>query len=304
MSSRNRVFSQVKVTHDNLGQLSLFGEEDSPWSHLALHAPGDETQVVALYLHGKWWPVGDVLKTSDKSRSGLVVVESVMERVVLFLLSQVIFGIQERPQEEHMYFSPHPIWEFCKILWLDGEAVGFYSVKKKGSLCDGYTGQSYLLPVLDTMFVRTHWRRKGLALRMLEDFCTSLSEQALGISFPVSPSMYEVCRKYLEIHQEERDRLYEVEAPGDWSQRRNVWLSIQLQKGPTITKTAQCPDTLSSHRRRELLSRGKTTDGKLEKKDSSTTVIRASDLHRGAGEKRPADKAEGTVGSKQAKTIN
>jgi len=33
--------------------------------------------VVAVYLQGKWWPVGDVLKTSNKSRCGLVLVSSI-----------------------------------------------------------------------------------------------------------------------------------------------------------------------------------------------------------------------------------
>lgn len=41
-----------------------------------------------------------------------------------------------------------------------------------------------------------------------------------------------VCRKFLEIHQEERERLYEVESPGDWGQRRNVWLGLQLHRPP------------------------------------------------------------------------
>lgn len=60
-----------------------------------------------------------------------------------------------------------------------------------GSLCNGCTGQSYRLPVLDTVFVRSHWRRTGLALQMLEDFCSSQPfEDILGISFPMSPSMY------------------------------------------------------------------------------------------------------------------
>lgn len=27
----------------------------------------------------------------------------------------------------------------------------------------------------------------------------------------------------------DRERLYEVEPPGGWGQRRNIWLSIQLQ---------------------------------------------------------------------------
>ncbi|XP_072551682.1 protein FAM169B isoform X2 [Salminus brasiliensis] len=226
--------TKVKVTHENIGQLMLFGEDDPPHSLLALHLPADETQVVALYLHGRWWPIGDVLKTSSQSRSGLLLVETVMERVLLFLLSQIIFGVLERPLGENLYFSSHPMREYAKIFWQDGEAVGFYTIKKKGCLCNGSTGQSYLLPVLDTVFVRTHWRRNGLALQMLQDFCTSMpKENVLGISYPISSSMFGVCKKYLEKHPDQRERLYEVEAPGEWSQRRNVWLSIRRQLHPT-----------------------------------------------------------------------
>lgn len=59
-------------------------------------------------------------------------VESVMERVILFLLNQIVFGMLERSLGEHIYFSTHPVSEYGKIFWKDGEAVGFYTVKKKG----------------------------------------------------------------------------------------------------------------------------------------------------------------------------
>ncbi|XP_038874047.1 protein FAM169B isoform X3 [Salvelinus namaycush] len=222
---------QVEVTHDNVSRLQLFGDDDPPCTLLTLHMPADGTQVVALNLHGKWWSLNDVLKTSIKSRSGLVMVQSVMERVILFLLSQIIFGVLERPSGEEIYFSPHPMREFGKILWHNGEAVGFYTIKKKGSLCDGFTRRSYQLSVLDTVFVRTQWRRSGLALQILADFCKSLpNEEVIGISCPITPSMIKVCSKYLLMHQDQRDRLYEVEAPGCWGQRRNIWLNIQLNR--------------------------------------------------------------------------
>lgn len=57
-----------------------------------------------------------------------------MERVILFLMSQIIFGILERTLDEEIHFSPHPLEEFGKILWQDGEAVGFYTIKKKGNM--------------------------------------------------------------------------------------------------------------------------------------------------------------------------
>lgn len=52
-----------------------------------------------------------------------------MERVILFLLSQVV---EKPPEEETTLFSPHPRTEHGKLLWCEGEAVGFYTVKQKG----------------------------------------------------------------------------------------------------------------------------------------------------------------------------
>lgn len=46
----------------------------------------------------------------------------------MFLLSQVV----ERHPEEGSQFSLHPRTESCKLLWRDGQAVGFYTVKHKG----------------------------------------------------------------------------------------------------------------------------------------------------------------------------
>ncbi|XP_068595712.1 protein FAM169B [Brachionichthys hirsutus] len=216
--------SKVAITASNVRRVQLF--EDGPdCTLLALHRPDDPTQVVALYLHEDWWCVDDVLRTSSESRSGLLTVRSLMERVIVFLLSQVL----ERSSEEEALFSPHPRTESCKLLWRGGEAVGFYTIKHKGSLCDSWNGQGYLLPVLDTVLVRKRWRRRGFGLQMLEDFCSLFnSDKFLGVSVPLSPRMVAVCRRFLQQHEEQRERLYEVEAPGCWTQRRNIWLKIQL----------------------------------------------------------------------------
>ncbi|KAF7645193.1 hypothetical protein LDENG_00208640 [Lucifuga dentata] len=223
--------TKVAITRNNVSRLRLFDDDQPDCTLLVLHAPDDHTQVVALYLNGDWWCVDDVLRTSSKSRTGLVLlvcfvqVQSVLERVVLFLLSQVV----ARASQEEALFSPHPRTELGKLLWRDGEAVGFYTTKQKGSLCGRWTGQCYLLPVLDTVMVRRRWRRRGFGLQMLEDFCSSFpKEEVLGVSSPLSPSMVAVCRKFLQQHKEHQERLYEVEAPGGWTQWRNIWLNIKL----------------------------------------------------------------------------
>ncbi|XP_068169984.1 protein FAM169B [Antennarius striatus] len=219
--------SKVVITASNVRRLQLFEDDRADCTLLALHLPDDPTQVVALYLHEQWWDVKDILRTNSKSRSGLLMVQSLMERVIVFLLSQVL----ERSSEEEALFSPHPRNECCKLLWREGQAVGFYTIKHKGSLCDSWSSQSYLLPVLDTVLVRKSWRRRGFGLQMLQDFCSLFNtETFLGVSAPLSPRMAAVCRRFLQQHEEHQERLYEVEAPGCWSQRRNIWLKLQLGK--------------------------------------------------------------------------
>ncbi|KAM4734620.1 protein FAM169B [Anableps anableps] len=217
---------KIAITPANISQLQLFEDDHPACTVLALHPPHDQTQVLALYLHKKWWELDDVLQTSSKSRSGLQPVQSIMERLIVFLLSQVV----ERPQSHgEVSFFLHPRRENCKVLWKDGQAVGFYSVKHKGGLCDSWSSRCYLLPVLDTVLVRRSCRRRGFGLQILHDFCSSFSsEDFLGVSSPLSSSMVAVIRKFLQKHEEHRERLYEVEAPGGWTQRRNIWLNIQL----------------------------------------------------------------------------
>ncbi|XP_026167626.1 protein FAM169B isoform X2 [Mastacembelus armatus] len=239
--------AQVAITPSNVRHLQLFEDDQPTCTVAALHSPGDPAQVVALYLHEKWWHVDDVLRTSSRSRSGLVLVRSLMERVIMFLLSQVV----EQSSQEEALFSLHPRTESCKLLWRDGQAVGFYTIKHKGNLCDSWSGSCYQLSVLDTMLVRRSCRRRGFGLQMLEDFCSSFpTEQFLGVSSPLSPSMVAVCRRFLQQHKEHRERLYEVEAPGGWIQRRNIWLIIQLginkKISPTFGETMRDDTEISS----------------------------------------------------------
>ncbi|KAL6063262.1 hypothetical protein STEG23_011717 [Scotinomys teguina] len=199
---------------------------------LVLVNPQDTKTVVAVYLKKSWWSVEDVLRTSDPTREGLVKVQSFGERIVLFVLNTIVFGRLERNlDDDDMFFLPHPAKEQAKILWRDGAAAGFYSIKTKGGLCGDCTSACYLLPVLDTVFVRRKDRCRGLGTAMLKDFCdTFRGDEALGISCPISPAMYKVLRQFLSTHPGERGRLWEVEFPGAWDQRDNIWLKICLQE--------------------------------------------------------------------------
>ncbi|XP_041325204.1 crooked neck-like protein 1 isoform X2 [Pyrgilauda ruficollis] len=221
---------------------------------LLLTDPKDKETVLAVYLSQRWWPVEDVVKTADPARDGLILVQTFGERIVLFVLNCIIFGMLEGSSANDAFFLPHSATERAKILWRNGEAAAFYSVKMKGSLCDGTTSQCYLLPVLDTIFVQRKYRRGGLGMKMLHDFCQSfLAEDALGISCPISAAMYQVCQKFLQAHPEEQKRLWEVEAPGDWSQRLNIWLKIQMESSPSgKAEVGSCMEKTPTTKPRQL----------------------------------------------------
>ncbi|CAL9697061.1 unnamed protein product [Knipowitschia caucasica] len=224
---------EVAITANNIKQLQVFNDKPDfmVWT---LHLPGEPQQVVALHLFGKWCHINDVLRSTNKSRNGLEMVKSTIERVLVLVLSQLV----DRFLEEAQLFSNHCSNEICKLLWVHGEAVGFYSFKPKGSLSDNCLSQCYELPVLDTIYVRPDWRRRGFALLMLGDFCETFpNEELLGVSAPLSVGMVAVCKKFLIQRKEHRDVIYEVEAPGSWIQRRNIWLKIQLGR------YSQCKDS-------------------------------------------------------------
>uniref|UniRef100_A0A672I1E7 Family with sequence similarity 169 member B n=1 Tax=Salarias fasciatus TaxID=181472 RepID=A0A672I1E7_SALFA len=248
---QNKSLQEVPVTRGNVFWLQVF--EDGPPSSrsvLALRSPDDPDQgsgrpgssetrqggtspsvscpaVLALFLQDSWWSLEDVLRTASPSRTGLVPVASLAERLLVFLLSRVV----ERLPGEQQLFLLHPRAESCKLLWEGGAAVGFYTFKARGARVDGWSGRCYALPVLDSLQVRRSCRGRGLGLRLLEDFCSTFQEEELlGISSPLSEGLVAVLRKLLGRRRDLRDRLYEVEAPEvlGGGARRNIWLGIQL----------------------------------------------------------------------------
>ncbi|KAK9394114.1 hypothetical protein NXF25_015777 [Crotalus adamanteus] len=220
----------IKVEASSMSFLPLY-RDDSKVSLLVLTDPQDKNRVLAIYLNNSWRSPEDIIKTSDPFQKGLKQVQTFQERIVLFILNCIVLGLFERSLTDNTVFVPHAKKEHAKIFWKSGEAAAFYTVKRKGNLCDGHTSQCYLLPVLDTMFVRKKFRRRGLAMQMLQDFCQSFpSEGALGLSCPLSAEMEKVCQKFLETHPMEQPRLWEAEAPGDWTQRVNIWLKLQLEQ--------------------------------------------------------------------------
>ncbi|XP_068452337.1 A-kinase anchor protein 12-like isoform X2 [Clinocottus analis] len=230
----------TKVTIDvsSVGFVPLFGSA-SKQKILALFSPGDLLTAAALYLLDRWWTADDILKTADPTRGGAVQVQTVGERIVLYILNRVVYRAREMSPDE-LPFLCHGERDHAKILWVDGEAVGFYSVKPSGSFLSSYATRSYQLPVMDSIFVRKRQRGKGFGLQMLEDFVLSSKEDRLGLRYPVTQFMYKVCERYLRQYPGDTDLLWEVESTGGPNQRTNIARKIramdQMSRSLTFTE--------------------------------------------------------------------
>uniref|UniRef100_A0A8C7CC85 Family with sequence similarity 169 member Aa n=1 Tax=Oncorhynchus kisutch TaxID=8019 RepID=A0A8C7CC85_ONCKI len=215
----------VPIGLSNVGFVPLYGA-DLRQKVLALFSPQDQFTAVGLYLLDRWWSLEDILKTADPARDGCVEVETLGERIVLYILNRVVYRAMEMSSDE-LPFLCHGESDNAKILWKDGQAVGFYSVKPSGSLCSTFLTQCYQLPIMDSIFVRKCHRDNGLGLQMLENFVECFKEDCLGLRYPLSKVMYKVCGKYLSLYPADRDLLWEVESVGRPSQRTNIANKIQ-----------------------------------------------------------------------------
>ncbi|NWI62201.1 F169A protein, partial [Todus mexicanus] len=238
---------QVPIALSTVGFLPLYGE-DLTHKVLALFAPEDLFTAVALYLAHRWWSIDDIVRTSVHSRQGLHQVKSLGERIVLYVLNRIIYRTQEMERNE-VPFLCHASNAYAKIMWQEGEAIGFYSVKPRGSVCSSYLGQNYRLSVLDTMFVRKQYRGRGCGLLMLEDFVDSFSENSLGLRYPLSSFMtiiqcflsyvYSACKQYFEKYPGDHNLLWEVEGVGHWFQKKSIMAKWQKDKLSIAAEASQ-----------------------------------------------------------------
>ncbi|KAG8456488.1 hypothetical protein GDO86_002319 [Hymenochirus boettgeri] len=220
--------TEIPISLSAVGFMPLFGG-DQLHKLLALFSPEDTMTAVAFYLADQWWGIDDIVRTSNPSREGVQQVRTLGERVVLYVLNRIIYRKQEMERNE-VPFLCHSSKDHAKIFWSKGEAVGFFSVKRPGSKCPAYLNQSYLLPVVDTMFVRKRHHDKDFAVQMLEDFVDSFTEEeALGLRYPLSASMYTACKQYIEKYPGDHKLLWEVEGVGHWFQKTLISSMFQME---------------------------------------------------------------------------
>ncbi|NWR89574.1 F169A protein, partial [Furnarius figulus] len=227
---------KVPVSLTTVGFVPLYGEERTH-KVLALFAPWDSLTgfVLGRVAETEHWEENMIALSFTMGR---IVVKSVGERVVLYVLNRIIYRTQEMEINE-IPFLCHGSSHYAKIMWQKGEAIGFYSVKPKGSFCNSLFRQKYKLTVLDTIFVRKKHRGKDSGLIMLEDFVDSFTQGPLGLRYPLSSFLYTACKQYLEKYPADKNVLWQVEGAGDWFQRKSIMSIVQKESLKIAEETSK-----------------------------------------------------------------
>ncbi|XP_075903134.1 uncharacterized protein LOC142902165 [Nelusetta ayraudi] len=262
---------------------------------LALFSPSDPLTAVALHLLDRWWTVDDVLKTGDPSRDGVVEVKTIGERIVLYLLNRVIYRAKEMNSDE-LPFLCHGENDYAKILWKEGEAVGFYSVKAAGTLWNMASTRRYQIPVLDSVFVRKSQRGQGLGLKMLQDYVLSFKENSLGLRYPLPTSMYKVCKKYLCQYPGGADLLWEVESVGEPHQRTNLSSKIHSMDLSAVSKSLSFTEeslAITQIAETDVVMDASATQIKQDGVESTGEIVEEVTVSQTANETEPPVKPQG-----------
>uniref|UniRef100_A0A8C1D4X3 Family with sequence similarity 169 member Aa n=1 Tax=Cyprinus carpio carpio TaxID=630221 RepID=A0A8C1D4X3_CYPCA len=209
---------QIEIGLCNVSFVPLYGTNTAK-KLLALFSPDDSNIVVGIYFAGSVVGVEDVLKTAEPSRTGLIKVSTLGERIVLYVLNRIV--LRNEKSTEDVFFLCHSEHEAAKILWKDGKAIGFYSLKPKGSLCRIFMTKCYQLPVMDTIFVRRCHRGLGHGIKTFLKLFIKFLRSA-------SNSFFTVCEKYFSIYPADKELLCEVENIGSPFQR--TLIADRLQK--------------------------------------------------------------------------
>ncbi|KDR14138.1 protein FAM169B-like isoform X2 [Zootermopsis nevadensis] len=184
---------------------------------------------VALGFNDTWCTPQDIL-ADERERNGWFEVSTPRDRVVYYTLSQVIyreFEVPDGEQGEAIFDQPDPT-DIIMVLWLKGQAIGFYTIKPKGSLVEE-TMEHYAMHTLDTAYVWSVKRRQGYGMGMLQNITSSYPGKDIGFSKPISFSMWKVLRKYLQHNADYRNKFWEIEGTGGEGNQKLIWYAIRLQ---------------------------------------------------------------------------
>jgi len=117
-----------------------------------------------------------------------------------------------------------------KLLWVKGEAVGFFIVRLKGVQEDSLVPIVTEMNILDAVFVRQSHRRQGWGSAMLNDIIKHFPDENVGFSHPISLSLQHVLQKFLSMESKYRSKFWSVKNRGEEGDRLNLWILLASRR--------------------------------------------------------------------------
>uniref|UniRef100_A0A1B6CTI9 N-acetyltransferase domain-containing protein n=1 Tax=Clastoptera arizonana TaxID=38151 RepID=A0A1B6CTI9_9HEMI len=179
---------------------------------------------VSIKIRDSWKYIEDILSNKTK-KDGWQILDGLNDVAAYYLLSQIFYHQHDSPKTElceATYDIPDKS-DIIKLLWHQNKAVGFYTVKPKGSEAHYST---YNMTTLDTAYIRKSHRRQGFALNLIHDLLFSWPGN-IGFSTPISIAMWKVLEKFLMLHENYKYLLWEVEGTGEEGSRKLIWFCLK-----------------------------------------------------------------------------
>ncbi|XP_057322047.1 soluble lamin-associated protein of 75 kDa-like [Microplitis mediator] len=171
-------------------------------------------------------------KFDDCVDNSWIKVTSDRDKVIYYVLSQIIYREMDTPCEDKFesVYDHADDDDDIYLKWLDNKPVGFYTIKPKGTVI--YGTNRYSMTTLDTAYIRSQYRNKGLGLEIINDIIERYPNEDIGFSKPISHGMQRVLNKFLTQRKEYRRRFWEIQDGGIEGSVKLIWfiLRSQLQK--------------------------------------------------------------------------
>ncbi|KAL0134876.1 hypothetical protein PUN28_001571 [Cardiocondyla obscurior] len=155
-------------------------------------------------------------------------VQTNRDKVLFYVLSQIVYPDFDTPQPDKLESLYALVDEFDVVFlrWQGGKAIGFYTVKPTGTEVFS-TKERYVMPVVDTAYIRSEYRNQGFGTGILLDVITRFPNEDIGFSKPISNGMLKILKTFLMSRKEYRLHFWEVADCDISGSQQLVWCSLK-----------------------------------------------------------------------------
>ncbi|XP_011869261.1 PREDICTED: protein FAM169B-like isoform X1 [Vollenhovia emeryi] len=155
-------------------------------------------------------------------------VQTDRDKVLFYALSQIVYPEIDTPRPEKLesLYAPVDVLDVVLLRWQAGKAIGFYTVKPTGTEIFS-TKERYVMPVVDTAYIRSEYRNQGFGTGILSDVTARFPNEDIGFSKPVSSGMLRILKAFLTSRKEYRLRFWEVADCDISGSQQLIWCTLK-----------------------------------------------------------------------------